>query len=184
MTKLRMLLFAASLLWTPPTFAATHQAKAQNRPRVKVVASPRNYKWCDSHVCVERTHFIGTASYYGKGYWQGRKMANGQRFDYRKLTAACWFLPLGTEARVTNLLNGKSVVVEITDRGPAHHLHRVMDLSQAAAARLDFIPRGLTTVLIQPLIRVETVSADLGTTLIGPQQIGAEKVLEASIIIP
>jgi rare lipoprotein A len=99
------------------------------------------------------------ASYYGKGYWQGRKMANGQRFDYRKLTAACWFLPLGTQVQVTNLTNGKTVVVEITDRGPAHHLHRVIDLSQAAADQLDFVRNGLALVWVHPLIRIETVNA-------------------------
>jgi|SRR5271157_3589657 len=169
MTKLRMLLFAASLMWTPPMFAATHQAKAQNKPHVKVVASPKNFEWCDFHVCEEPVHLIGTASYYGKGYWQGRMMANGHRFDYRKLTAACWSLPLGTTVQVLNLKNGKTVTVEITDRGPAHHLHRVIDLSQAAAEALDFKSEGLTTVIIRPLITVEPSAVEIETTLVEPQ---------------
>ncbi len=187
MTKLRAMLFAASLLWMPPTFAATHQAKAQSRPpvkKVKVVASPKNFEWCDFHVCQEPVHLIGTASYYGKGYWQGRMMANGKRFDYRKLTAACWSLPLGTRVEVLNLKNCKTVTVEITDRGPAHHLNRVMDLSQAAAEKLDFTHEGLTKVLIRPLIEVETTNASIEASLVEtPQnQIVVDNTVVASII--
>jgi rare lipoprotein A (peptidoglycan hydrolase) len=107
--------------------------------------------YCDLHVCNEKPQWFGTVSYYGKYYWQGRKMANGERFDYRKLTAASWGIPLGTKVRITNMQNGKSVIVEITDRGPAHSLHRVADLSQAAAEALDYTDSGLTTAFIQPL---------------------------------
>lgn len=159
-TKLRAAipLLIAGLLWTP-TFAATQKPKAQNKPQIKkVVASPRNYHWCDFHACVEPLSFVGTASFYGKHYWQGRKMANGQPFDHRKLTAACWFLPLGTRVRVLNLLNGNSVVVEITDRGPAHRLHRIVDLSDAASVALDFKADGLTKVYLQTLPETEPVA--------------------------
>lgn len=181
MTKLRMLLFAASLMWTSnPMFAATHQAKAQNKPRTKVVASPKNFTWCDIHACEEPVHLIGTASYYGKGYWQGRKMANGQRFDYHKLTAACWSLPLGTQVEVLNLRNGKTVTVTITDRGPAHHLHRVIDLSQAAAEQLDFIHDGTTHVVIRPLNTIETEEAVIPRSLENQM----DNVEVASIIKP
>jgi rare lipoprotein A (peptidoglycan hydrolase) len=171
MTKLRILLFAASLMWvSSPMLAATHQAKAQSKlPMKKVVASPSNFKWCDLHACVEPAHYIGTASYYGKEQ-QGRKMANGQRFDARKLTAACWFLPFGTKVEVLDLLTGRTVMVEITDRGPAHYLHRVIDLSRAAAEKLDFIHEGTTLVLLRPIGLIETTSAVFPTLIEGPQK--------------
>lgn len=166
-----LLLLTASLLWTPPTFAAT-QTKAQtntvqsNQSSIGTASQTKHHArhialvYCDLHVCKdEKPHYIGTASYYGKHYWQGRKMANGKPFDYRKLTAASWGIPLGTVVRVTNLQNGKSVIVEITDRGPAHNLHRVADLSQAAAEQLDYTHQGLTQVLIQPVLHFETEPA-------------------------
>jgi rare lipoprotein A len=93
-------------------------------------------------------------------------MANGNRFDYRKPTAATWGIPLGTMVQITNLGNGKSVIVEITDRGPAHSLHRVADLSQAAAEQLDYIQQGTATVLIQVIVDVEPESAVLEADLI------------------
>jgi rare lipoprotein A len=90
-------------------------------------------------------------------------MANGQPFDHRKLVAACWFLPLGTRVRVINLLNGNSVEVEITDRGPAHRLHRIVDLSDAAAIVLDFKADGLTKVYMQVIQDTEPTA--IATTL-------------------
>lgn len=161
--------------------AASLQARAQNKPQVtKVIASSKNFKWCDTHVCVEPAHYLGLASYYGKER-QGRKMANGQRFDYHKLTAACWFLPLGTQVQVTNLKNGRTVTVTITDRGPAHRLHRVIDLSFAAALQLDFVGDGLTVVWMRPFTQLETVDVVILKTLIGPQ-IEADTTVKASII--
>jgi|SRR5271157_815165 len=123
--------------------------KSRHASHVKLI-------YCDLHACKdEKPHLMGTASFYGRHYWQGRRMANGNRFDYRKLTAASWGIPLGTMVRVTNLYNGKSVVVEITDRGPAHLLHRVVDLSQAAAEILEYAGDGLTIVLIQTIFEPE-----------------------------
>ena len=75
-------------------------------------------------------------------------------------------IPLGTMVQITNLGNGKSVIVEITDRGPAHSLHRVADLSQAAAEQLDYIQQGTATVLIQVIVDVEPESAVLEADLI------------------
>lgn len=77
-------------------------------------------------------------------------MANGQRFDLHKLTAACKLLPLGTWALVTDLKTHKSVKVQITDRGPFGK-HRVIDLSEAAARVLGLIRRGTGPVKIEPL---------------------------------
>ncbi len=95
-------------------------------------------------------------------------MANGQKFDRYKLTAACWCFPLGTVIRVVNLDNGKSVVVTITDRGPNLRLHRVLDLSEAAAKQLDYIARGLTPVFFSPAVAVETQPAQLDAHLLEP----------------
>lgn len=92
---------------------------------------------------------VGIASYYGHVH-QGRRMANGQRFDESKLTAASRTLPLGTRVKVTSLQNQKSVIVTITDRGPAVKT-RVIDLSTAAARALGMISRGVDKVRVEPL---------------------------------
>jgi rare lipoprotein A len=73
----------------------------------------------------------GEASWYGPGF-QGRKTANGERFDTNELTAAHKTLPFGTKVKVTNKQTGRSVVVRINDRGP-YAKDRVIDLSQASA---------------------------------------------------
>ena len=92
---------------------------------------------------------VGIASYYGHVH-QGRRMANGQRFDESKLTAASRTLPLGTRVKVTSLRNQKFVIVTITDRGPAAKT-RVIDLSTAAARALGMISRGVDKVRVDPL---------------------------------
>ena len=92
---------------------------------------------------------VGIASYYGHVH-QGRRMANGQRFDESKLTAASRTLPLGTRVKVTSLRNQKFVIVTITDRGPAAKT-RVIDLSTAASRALGMISRGVDKVRVDPL---------------------------------
>lgn len=77
---------------------------------------------------------VGTASWYGPGF-HGKKTASGNRFNQHALTAAHRSLPFGTKARVTNLKNGKVVLVTINDRGP-YSGGRVIDLSHAAAQHL------------------------------------------------
>ena len=91
--------------------------------------------------------FYGQASYYSNKF-NGRRTANGEIFSQQKLTCACNVLPLGTWIKVTNLKNGKSVVVKINDR--IHpRMKRITDLSRAAAARLGYIDRGLTRVKVE-----------------------------------
>ena len=82
-----------------------------------------------------REQQVGTASWYGPGF-HGKKTASGNRFNQNALTAAHRSLPFGTKARVTNLRNGKKVVVQINDRGP-HRRGRIIDLSRAAAQQLS-----------------------------------------------
>lgn len=91
----------------------------------------------------------GTASYYADKF-QGRKMANGQPYRKGKLTAAHNKIPLGSRVKVTNPKNHKTVKVEITDRGP-HARNRMLDLSRAAAEKLDVINAGVAPVKIKVL---------------------------------
>jgi rare lipoprotein A len=100
-------------------------------------------------------------------------MANGKRFDRHKLTAASWYFPLGTKIRVVNLKNGKSVVVTITDRGPNLRLNRLVDLSEAAAKRLDYVGQGLTSVFLYPVVSINTQPAALDSHLVEPNTLHA-----------
>jgi rare lipoprotein A len=98
-----------------------------------------------------KAYQVGTASWYGE-YFQGKTTASGEPFDMCDLTAAHPSLPLGTFVKVTNLRNGKAVVVRINDRGPVVD-GRIIDLSREAASALGFKARGLQTVrldLYQP----------------------------------
>ena len=92
---------------------------------------------------------LGRASYYGYAF-AGRKTASGTTFRPEELTAAHRSLPLGTKVRVTNLNNGRSVLVTITDRGP-YVRGRSLDLSLGAARELGMLQRGVTSVLFQLL---------------------------------
>ena len=83
----------------------------------------------------------GIASFY----WQNQHTASGERFNPGAMTAAHRSLPFGTKVRVTNLRNGRSVVVRINDRGPFVR-GRIIDLSKAAASQLGFVGQGLTKV--------------------------------------
>ncbi len=141
-TKLRVLGFVvvASLLWITPMSAGSQRAKVQVKAKKMKV------------------QYIGLASWYGAQH-QGRKMANGQRFDRHKYTAASWYFPLGTVIRVVNLKNGESVEVTITDRGPNLRLHRILDLSEAAADLLGYVDDGLTAVFLYPVSSFDTTAA-------------------------
>lgn len=87
------------------------------------------------------------ASYYADKF-NGRKTANGEIFDMNGYTAAHKDLPFGTQLKVTNLANGKSVVVRVNDRGP-FVAGREIDLSKAAAAKLDMMGNGTANVSIE-----------------------------------
>ena len=150
-TKLRttLLIFAASLL---PAFLISAASHAKSQPVKKV-----------------DTHAVGVASWYGQQH-QGLKMANGKRFDRRKMTAASWYVPLGTVLHVVNLENGKSVTVTVTDRGPNLRLHRILDLSEAAARQLGYIEKGLTPVFVSPMFTYQPQHAELRPALVQPSE--------------
>lgn len=93
--------------------------------------------------------FHGIASYYSDKF-NGRKTANGEVFDQNKFTAACNKLPLGTKIKVTNVKNGLSVVVRVNDR--LHpKMNRIVDLSKAAAKKINIISRGIAKVKVEVL---------------------------------
>ena len=91
----------------------------------------------------------GLASYYGNKF-HGRRTSNQEVYDMYAFTAAHKTLPLPSFARVTNLDNGRSVVVRVNDRGPFHD-GRVIDLSYAAAVKLDIVTRGTGRVEVRAL---------------------------------
>jgi rare lipoprotein A len=101
---------------------------------------------------------VGNASWYGKQF-HGRTTASGEDFDMFELTAAHRKLPLGTFVKVTNLKNGKWIVVRINDRGP-YVGDRIMDLSYSAARMLNFRD-GVERVRID-LIQPEAVALNQG----------------------
>jgi len=92
------------------------------------------------------TRVVGFASWYGQRH-QGRATASGEAFDMTKLTAAHRTMPFGTRLRVTNVENGRSVVVRVNDRGPWVD-DRVLDVSLAAARALGMTGDGVTKVEI------------------------------------
>jgi rare lipoprotein A len=98
----------------------------------------------------------GLASWYGEAH-RGKLMANGKKFDPDQLTAASWFYPLGTRVRVTvnsPEFESRSVMVTITDRGPAKRLvekGRVIDLGRAAFRRIAHPDLGLVEVVVEPV---------------------------------
>ncbi|MGA2967132.1 MAG: septal ring lytic transglycosylase RlpA family protein [Terriglobales bacterium] len=93
-----------------------------------------------------RAYQVGTASWYGEKF-QGKQTASGEPYDMRDFTAAHPSLPLGTFVKVTNLRNGKSVVVRINDRGPVVD-GRIIDVSDNAARVLGFRESGVQRVRV------------------------------------
>ncbi len=107
----------------------------EKKKRYKVMSTSRGYK---EH---------GLASWYGTKF-HGRKTSSGERYDMYAMTAAHRTLPLPTYARVTNLVNGKSIIVKVNDRGPFHK-NRLIDLSYVAAHKLGMVGTGTTKVKVE-----------------------------------
>ena len=117
----------------PNNSEATPASKSERRkPEVRQqVGKPKPYQ-------------VGTASWYGE-YFDGKPTASGEPYDMYDMTAAHLTLPLGTYVRVTNLHNGKAVVVRVNDRGPIVP-GRIIDVSYGAAQALQFTQKGLQRV--------------------------------------
>ncbi|MEN8206468.1 MAG: septal ring lytic transglycosylase RlpA family protein [Pseudomonadota bacterium] len=99
----------------------------------------------------------GTASWYGTKF-QGKRTSSGEPYDLYAMTAAHKTLPLPTYVEVTNLNNGRAVIVKVNDRGPFHD-NRLIDLSYAAATRLDILPTGTGQVEIRAIDPDEMATA-------------------------
>jgi rare lipoprotein A (peptidoglycan hydrolase) len=112
---------------------------------------------------------FGVASWYGDP-WHGKKTANMEIYNMNDMTAAHRFLPFNTLVRVTNLQNGRSVIVRVNDRGPFLK-GRVVDLSYEAAKNLDMLERGTAHVMLEVLPEDEiTAKADIGPGREGASQ--------------
>nr|WP_314741748.1 septal ring lytic transglycosylase RlpA family protein [uncultured Haemophilus sp.] len=111
------------------------------------------------HKNTPRQHFqSGVASYYADKF-NGRRTANGERFDNGAMTAAHRSLPFGTLIEVTNMRNGKKVVVRVNDRGPYNHA-RVLDLSKNAARQLGMHNTGIAQVKVAVLDKSKRTDLD------------------------
>ncbi len=136
----------------PVDLSAVPDAVPKQEPRSRY-GNPSSYQVWGKHYQVllsskgykER----GIASWYGTKF-HGRRTSSGEAYDMYAMTAAHKTLPLPTYARVTNLQNGRSIVVKINDRGPFHD-NRLIDLSYAAASKLGVAAAGTGLVEVQAL---------------------------------
>jgi rare lipoprotein A len=134
------------------------------QPQVKTNAIPMAQKSAQitksqkSAKAEQKPYQVGAASWYGKQF-HGRTTASGEDFDMFEFTAAHRKLPLGTFVKVTNLKNGKWIIVRVNDRGP-YVGDRIMDLSYSAARMLNFRD-GVERVRID-LIQPENVASNQG----------------------
>ena len=138
---------SCALLQRPPDIAAPGGTPAPAAPKTPVgvpLAPSPTVKKSPAPATLPQT---GEASWYGAQH-HGKQTASGTIFDQAGLTAAHPSLPFGSRIKVTNLANGKSVEVEITDRGPFAG-NRIIDLSNAAAKALEMIESGTTTVRLE-----------------------------------
>jgi len=136
----------------PPNLASTPDAVPRVEPLHKYANRPYEAlgKKYVPLASVQPFTQRGTASWYGKKF-HGQKTSSGETYDMYKMTAAHPTLPIPSYARVTNLANGRSVVVRVNDRGPFHN-GRIMDLSYAAAYRLGYIGAGSAQVQVDAIV--------------------------------
>lgn len=122
-------------------------------PKSYVVFGKRYYVMESSTGFVER----GIASWYGTKF-HGRRTSSGETYDMYAMTAAHKNLPLPTYVKVTNLENGRHVILKVNDRGPFHE-NRVIDLSYTAAIKLDIVRKGTGLVEVRALEAGQAVPA-------------------------
>ncbi len=134
----------------------------------------KNYQvWRDCSSYLE----IGTASWYGPGF-HGNKTSNGEVYNQKGYSAAHKNLPLPSYLKVTNLENGKAVIVRVNDRGPFHG-SRIIDLSEGAAKAIDMTGKGTATVKLEYIdVRQGNQIANLAHTVLSGQ--GSASILSGS----
>lgn len=118
----------------------------------------------------------GRGSWYGKKF-HGQKTASGELYDMYQMTAAHPTLPIPSYARVTNLSNGKQVIVRVNDRGPFHS-GRVIDLSYTAALKLGYIAQGSAELQVERLLRADIEQIRAAST---PAQSAATEAASATV---
>ena len=156
---------AANRQPAPAAPAPTPESTAENAKRETSVApSPAHAGRSNPPPAPVGYAQEGNASWYGNPF-NGRRASNGEIYDMNKLTAAHRTLPFETMVRVTNLNNGKSTTVRITDRGPFVN-DRIIDLSMAAAREIESIGPGVVPVRLEVLGNVD-VTAGYFTVQVG-----------------
>jgi rare lipoprotein A len=143
----------------PPNLADIPDAEPKAEPLHRYANRPYRVFGTEYVPLAQRQPFRqrGVASWYGRRF-HGQKTASGEPYDMYAMSAAHPTLPIPSYARVTNLSNGRSVVVRVNDRGP-FHASRIIDLSYAAAYRLGYIQAGSAQVEVEAVLP-------------GPQQTG------------
>jgi rare lipoprotein A len=126
------------------SYKAISEESIPNSEGVTTAKSQKSVKQNQGHKIHTQ---IGIASWYGTN-WHGKKTASSKPFNMHGYTAAHKSLPLGTVAKVTNLENGKGVIVKIIDRGP-YKKGRIIDLSHAAAKSIGILKDGTTKVKVE-----------------------------------
>jgi rare lipoprotein A len=128
---------------------------AQSPKRLEATPAPNSSDQSTTEVRKQagktKPYQVGTASWYGEDF-DGKPTASGEPYDMYDMTAASLTIPLGTYVRVTNLHNGKAVIVKVNDRGPVVP-DRIIDVSYGAAQALQFKNKGLQRVrldLVKP----------------------------------
>jgi rare lipoprotein A len=109
-------------------------------------------------VSAQKNTSTGLASYYADKF-EGRKTSSGEIYRHSKLTAAHRTIPFGTKLKVTNVENGKSVIVKVNDRGPFVK-GRIIDLSKSAAIKIDLVKKGVAKVRIEPVREKTTLDSN------------------------
>jgi peptidoglycan lytic transglycosylase len=136
-------------------------AVPKNEPKSRY-GNPKSYEvFGKLYYVMENSHgFVekGIASWYGTKF-HGRRTSSGETYDMYAMTAAHKNLPLPTYVKVTNLNNGKHIIVKVNDRGPFHE-NRIIDLSYTAAIKLDIIKKGTGLVEVRAITPGQTYASN------------------------
>lgn len=150
-THTAVMLALAGLMSSVPVYAAEAPAGERIESLTEVVATlDESITIADPVVAEEKVYQAigqGTASYYGREL-AGNRTASGERFNPHGFTAAHRTLPLGTKLRVTNVANGRSVIVRVNDRGPFVG-KRLIDVSLGAAQEIQMVRSGTAQVRLE-----------------------------------
>ncbi len=138
--RFKYTILSVSLLVISCSSAPRYGSQTSHTPKL---SKPTKSKKAIRH----RKVMTGVSSFYAEDF-HGKLTANGEIYDMYGVTAAHKTLPLNTVARVTNLENGKSLILRINDRGP-YVKGRILDCSYGAAKKLDFLIQGTTRVKIE-----------------------------------